>query len=200
MLLQRRPGMVRVNIHNTGKIPWLNILGPKYDVSISISIFRLLKRDPRIIVRTIEEDEALGFKIPDSQTEEIKKEVVKETVETTAVAEPTNERVIIEDSVKITPIVKNVDVEDALLDAEIEKRINELPDQDAFKITMDQEESKIVNLKKYSNKQLDKMTREQMFQVLFDRGHTAEEDPMKPKYHDTKPMLIKKVKDTQKFM
>jgi hypothetical protein len=44
------------------------------------------------------------------------------------------------------------------------------------------------------------MTRQQLADVLTDRGHTEEEDPMRPKYHDTKPMLIKKVKDTQKFL
>jgi hypothetical protein len=190
--IRRSPGMIRVNIHTVGRIPWINIVGPKYDVSISPTIYRLLKRDSRIDIRTVEEDEAANVKIETP------------VVEQTAKSEKPVETIKVEDNITITKIEepKNIvkEVEDALLDAEIEKRLNELPVEDPFTIRMDTEETKKVNLKKYSNKQLDKLTREQMFQILFDRGHTGDEDPMKPKYHDTKPMLVKKVKDTQKFL
>lgn len=53
-------GLIRVNIHYTGKIPWLNIQGPRYDIGLSASIYRLLSNDPRISVYPVDNDPVMA--------------------------------------------------------------------------------------------------------------------------------------------
>ena len=48
--------LVKVNVYSKGRIPWLNILGPRTDLSVSPTIYRLLKQDPNIEIYLVEED------------------------------------------------------------------------------------------------------------------------------------------------
>ena len=55
-------GFVKVNIHNEGRIPWLNIQGPRYNISVSATIYRLLREDGRVVVHPVDNDPVMRAK------------------------------------------------------------------------------------------------------------------------------------------
>ena len=60
-------GLATVNIHNTGLIPWLNIVGPKYNISISWNLYNMLKADPTVSVYLVNEDPVMKKMIQEKE-------------------------------------------------------------------------------------------------------------------------------------
>jgi hypothetical protein len=191
--------LVKVNVYSKGRIPWLNIVGPRiWDPSgktggleVSPTIYRLLKQDPNVEIYLLEEDPRL--------VKQVKKvvEVVEAKVEVQIEIQEVEEKV--EEAVK-----EKIEYES--IDEIIEQRLNELPDEPEFEPTpltdedvADEptEETRVNHNDDiaYTVEQLSSMTKAQMKQILLDRGH--ENDQFTGRYHDTVEILIEKVLKTQ---
>lgn len=101
-------GFVKVNIHNEGRIPWLNIQGPRYNISVSATIYRLLREDGRVVVHPVDNDPVMRAKEAAKKEEQV---VVQDEVVVQATPEPE----IIEEEV-IEPEVQEEIVEEEVLD------------------------------------------------------------------------------------
>jgi hypothetical protein len=109
---------VRVNIHNEGKVPWLNIQGPRYGINISSTIYRILKEDPRVMVYPADNDPVMAARLQE-QTKKVEEVVVTDAVEVV---------VKVQEEVQVEEIVE-VSNEEDIIEIEADVVIEELEDE-----------------------------------------------------------------------
>jgi hypothetical protein len=218
-----RSELIRVNIHNTGRIPILNIPGPKYNMTISLGIYRLLRRHPAVIMRTVEEDEILAKqnapiqkvdpKISKLTLEDaikiVEKSTEKQPLTTQELSETLKvdikktdnmqalERLKIEDS--YTQPQKEVTKTE--LDLAIDARISELPEEpeDDFNLAQSFGNSEIAKsvVRKYKQRDLKLMNKADLKKILnVERGYKIG-DKYYGGYHDGHTALVKFILESQ---
>lgn len=195
--MELQNGLVRVNILVDGRIPWLNMPGPQFNMSISKALFNTLINDPRIKLEVLQfsdpkivlkrygfEEEKICVK------EEVKIEDKKEFIETKVDEDiVTEEAPIIVDEEKF--IEENNEIDD-IIAANLKASSTDNSDDFIVDYTAAPviEDEKII----YSEKQLSIMIKSQLRDILNSR--VISED-FKPKYHDSLDELRSKVLKTQ---
>jgi hypothetical protein len=123
-------GFVKVNIHNEGRIPWLNIQGPRYNISVSATIYRLLREDGRVVVHPVDNDPVMRAKEAAKKEEQVVVQdevVVQATVDVEPeiveeeVAEPEIQEEIVEEEV-----LDEVTEPDVIIEEEEEEVVEEI--------------------------------------------------------------------------
>ena len=217
--MQMQAGFVKVNIHNEGRIPWLNIQGPRYNISISSTIYRMLKDDTRVIVYPVDNDPVMRAKQAAS-VQPAKEKVV-------AVVEPVVEEVVVEDVVEVEPdiVVEEIEgevsveevvetpeyVEPAIMqilepdvsDLAIEAALEGYNDEDEELVEAISEEEileeaeTVSGIYSYSEDELLQLTKEQLKVILNeDRGFEPGTE-FYGRYHDNHDVLVAKVLNSQ---
>ena len=217
--MQMHADFVKVNIHNEGRIPWLNIQGPRYNISISSTIYRMLKDDTRVIVYPVDNDPVMRAKQAAS-VQPAKEKVV-------AVVEPVVEEVVVEDVVEVEPdiVVEEIEgevsveevvetpeyVEPAIMqilepdvsDLAIEAALEGYNDEDEELVEAISEEEileeaeTVSGIYSYSEDELLQLTKEQLKVILNeDRGFEPGTE-FYGRYHDNHDVLVAKVLNSQ---
>lgn len=215
-------GLIRVNIHHTGKIPWLNIQGPRYDIGLSPSIYRLLKNDPRIQVFPVDADPVMEAKRAAKKAAKLAKLEPEVEIEDDVIEPEVEPEVEIEEEIQIEGII--VDTEDELIEDDecveeyVEPQLNNLEvtdediaielaaenfdDENDDEIEFTEEEvlkeaEELVGFVKYNNSELIDMTKADMKIVLNeDRGFEPATE-FYGRYHDNHDVLLQKILDSQ---
>ena len=205
--------LIKVNILSSGRIPWMNIPGPKYGISISKRLYTLLSNDPRVKIELATESTAKPVSNESlSVSDEIvikKVETVDEKVVTDEVAESVDE--VVDESEEVIAIEPESAVdtlteglsEEELLDNEIEANLGDFtesfPDTTAEALKEDVvegDEIVSVDFKVYTEEELWEKSKEELKQILsVERSCTSGENA--PKYADNKTVLIEKIMRTQ---
>lgn len=199
---------IKVNIHNEGKIPWLNIQGPRYNISISSPIYGMLRNDPRVIMYPAEDDPIMRDKLAEKErlaAIEEKVVVVDKVVVEEEIVLPKEEEVVeevpteIEEEFPQVQIIKDFKTTDD--DLLIDEALNALPEEDEEEFG-DEEfddlpfENEIVK-EVYTNEELLELTKENLKTILNDdRGHQPGTE-FYGRYHDNHGVLVQKVLDSQ---
>ena len=217
--MQMHADFVKVNIHNEGRIPWLNIQGPRYNISISSTIYRMLKDDTRVIVYPVDNDPVMRAKQAAS-VQPAKEKVV-------AVVEPVVEEVVVENAVEVEPdiVVEEIEgevsveevvetpeyVEPAIMqilepdvgDLAIEAALEGYNDEDEELVEAISEEEileeaeTVSGIYSYSEDELLQLTKEQLKVILNeDRGFEPGTE-FYGRYHDNHDVLVEKVLNSQ---
>ena len=217
--MQMHADFVKVNIHNEGRIPWLNIQGPRYNISISSTIYRMLKDDTRVIVYPVDNDPVMRAKQAAS-VQPAKEKVV-------AVVEPVVEEVVVENAVEVEPdiVVEEIEgevsveevvetpeyVEPAIMqilepdvsDLAIEAALEGYNDEDEELVEAISEEEileeaeTVSGIYSYSEDELLQLTKEQLKVILNeDRGFEPGTE-FYGRYHDNHDVLVAKVLNSQ---
>lgn len=201
--------MILVNILNEGRIPWINVEGPVFGYPLSDGAFQLISKDSRMIVEitTPYDAEIARTRYLNRTGQNIVEEEVKvETVEEKP--QPRKLEINIDESVKM-PLTISIDdgskkteevvhpeinskVELDADDAEIDKALEGLSEKEQLFTPIEVPKQEI---RKYSRKTLETMTKREMKQILKDRGYF--EGPNAGKYRDTVSDLVEKVLRTQ---
>jgi len=209
-------GFIKVNIHNTGRIPWLNIQGPRYNVSISPSIYRMLSEDPRVVIYPVDNDPIARAKIKEANDAKIAADAVKVedsvvtaaevTIEEEVVEEITEPDIIIEegteeeyvpmDTYDDQPIMQILEPDQD--DLAIDKALEDLPEEDEDDFYTETETAtETSGILAYSKDELLQLTKEQLKVILNkDRGFEPGTE-FYGRYHDNHDVLVTKVLNSQ---
>jgi len=194
-------GLVRVNIHYKGKIPWLNIQGPRYNIGLSPSIYKLLKEDPRVSIYPIDNDPIMKAKkaatvAPKVEPVEVIKEVIEEEV--LVEGEVVIDEEILEETVEeyVEPNLDDIEVtdEDLAIEAALDDYDEEIEDEVSI---LPELIEKAATHAEYTKAELEVMTKADMKSILNnDRGFEPATD-FYGRYHDNHDVLLQKVLDSQ---
>lgn len=212
-------GLVRVNIHYNGKIPWLNIQGPRYDIGLSPSIYNLLKDDPRIQIHPTNNDpimkakkaaEAEALRATQPVVETVVDEVVVEDevviieeeetlIEGELVPEFVEEEPVVDEEVRPEPVIEtelstteeDLAIEEALRDYDEEEEDIVLYEEEII------EAEELANFVRYEEHELLEMTKAAMKSILNDERGFEPGNEFYGRYHDNHDVLIAKVLDSQ---
>ena len=187
--------MKLVNIYNKGQIPFLFREGPLLNHLIGDSAYNILKSRPDIEMELVNgKDEELEEKL--KRQREAKEEEAK-TSEIVA-EESYSEEVAVEEPSETLP--EDITVEDDDIDAAIDALGQmDIPtfDPDMSNLeSLEEVQTEKSEIKKYSKKKLETMTKRELKEILKERGYI--EGRLAPKYHDTVATLVSKVLETQK--
>lgn len=178
---------VNVNIHNTGLIPILGRKGPIWNMGMSNSLYRRLKAIPGIEIFTVQEDRVRSIT---QKKVEVKKEA------------PAPE--VVKEEIVITPeeeVIK-VEVEADDFDKLIESQLEEIPEEEAPDIVLNEQDLKEIaekaTIKKYTATVLADKTKAEIKSILNDERGYQPGEKYYGRYKDTHPVLVKKVLDSQK--
>jgi len=213
--MSRMLGLIAVNIHTKGRIPWLNLMGPRYNINISNAIYQLLVSDPRVEIYRVENDP----KIKQGQKEQVKEEKpvvtattstlkVDDSVKIEKVAEPEKVETIVEqiketkkEEVVVTTFVDDKEQKEEIdpIDEEIETKLAELPEEPELEFKIPEEEKDGTVMVMYKKEDLEPMTKSQLKRILniergFEPGHQYYGS-----HHDGKEALIEYVLESQKY-
>ena len=218
-------GLATVNIHNTGLIPWLNIVGPKYNISISWNLYNMLKADPTVSVYLVNEDPVMKKMIQEKEAaktvkltqepapvvvEEKKVEEVTEVKEAIEVfkvgeqipleggeVEPYAEIAGLEEQQKLfDAMISNIDKEIEDKLAEVEEVVEE---DDVIQPTEEDliEINEHLSFKRYTAEELQLLTKAQLKEILnVERGFKPG-DACYGGYHDNHSELVEFVLKSQ---
>jgi hypothetical protein len=225
--MSRMLGLVAVNIHTKGRIPWLNLMGPRYNITISNAIYQLLAADPRVEIYRVDMDPKLKpgqvptqatsqaaptpkestIKVEDTvkieKVEEKKVEPIKEEVKVEQVL-PTpkplvDDNIVISTSVDPDKKEEEVKIQMDPIDEEIETKLAELPEEPELEFKIPEEEKDGTLMVTYKKEDLEPMTKAQLKRILnVERGF----EPGHQYYgshHDGKEALISYVLESQKY-
>jgi len=200
--------LATVNIHNKGMIPWLNVMGPRYNISISWPLYNKLKEDPNIIMHFTNNDPVMNkilaeraqakaeaakpIVVEKVEVPETKEEVIKlgEQVPLEGgMPEPYKEIPALEEQkVLFEAMTKNIDAEIEAKLAEVVEVEDDVVVQPTEADLIEIEEHK--NFKRYTREELATKTKAQIKQILnVERGHTPGHK-FYGGYHDNLPELI----------
>jgi len=190
---------VLVNIYNEGMIPWIKKQGPLREVSIGLGVYTIMLKDPRINMELsyvakererveLERKNQLAREATIKEVEKLKKVIEKEAIEEIEKQAPVilSEKIELEDSINFN---ENESIEEKIKE-ELSK--SEEEETDVFEIKLKENETII---EKFSEKDLDEMTKDAMKSILKKRGY--KEGPFAGKYHDTAEILKEKIRKTQ---
>ncbi len=208
--MSRMLGLVAVNIHTKGRIPWLNLMGPRYNINISNAIYQLLVSDPRVEIYRVENDPTVkpGQKEPvQEEKPAVKTSVLKvddsvkiEKVEKPeTIVEPVKE--VKKEEIVVTTFLKEEKKEKELdpINEEIETKLAELPEEPELEFKIPEEEKDGTVVVSYKKEDLEPMTKAQLKRILniergFEPGHQYYGS-----HHDGKEALIEYVLESQKY-
>jgi uncharacterized glyoxalase superfamily metalloenzyme YdcJ len=223
-------GYVQVNIYNKNRI-LIPLLGRRdaviKNLGIGANLYKKLKQVPGIEIYTVQEDAqriknlqaqqavanvavesniTLEAKIEvqeEVQVFEVQEEIKAElTVEGHAEVTVIDEVQIIEEVIDEQPIIEEVQLQQENLDALIEEKLEELPEEEVEDIILTQEDFEEIaeqnSIKKYEKSVLEGMTKAQLKEILnvergFEPGHKYYGG-----YHDTQSTLVGYVLNSQK--
>ena len=175
---------VLVNIYNEGQVPWLRIRGPVFGYSLTYGVYDIIQHDPAIRIELTTPEKAQIAKA--QYLERIRKKNEEKEQKSNGMAEQFN--VVNEVKIEAAPVVETVnDDNDDAIDAILENT----PEEEAPDIVVKPQ------VKKYRQATLEKMTKQELKQILRERGY--EKGPYAAKYHDKVEDLIQKVLKTQKL-
>jgi hypothetical protein len=215
--------LATVNIHNKGLIPWLNMIGPKYNISISWALYNRLKEDPAIVIYLVNEDPVMAKMMVDRETAKnpVKKEEPLKVVEEVKIEEKIE--IVKEAAVKIgqqIPLegghvepyqeIPALDEQKALfdptiasnLDKEIEEKLLEVDESEEDDVVQPTEEDLVeiqehLTFKRYSSDELMLFTKARLKNILnVERGFKPG-DAYYGGYHDNHPELVEFVLKSQ---
>jgi hypothetical protein len=210
-------GFIRVNIHNKGRIPWLNIQGPRYNISVSATIYRMLREDARVIVHPVDNDPVMEAKAKKESEPIITKTTVQPEVkleEETLIPEPETEDVdvIIEEnedlieeheepvSYEEQPIMQILEPDED--DLAIDQALEDFPEDEEEDLIITEDElgeeiQEILTVTIYTEDELLQLTKEQLKVILNkDRGFEPGTE-FYGRYHDNHDVLVSKVLNSQ---
>lgn len=181
---------IYVNILNEGPLPWIRKNGPLFGYKIGYGMYQIISKDPRIkieIVNSVKEIEDARKKYLDEKKKAEEKEIEKQPI-------------ILHDSVEVSDIIEKESVElndDSDIDAQMDLLLEVMGETPAEPTTfiLTEKISTKEDIKKYTDEELDIMTRAEMKNILKERGYTT--GPYAGKYHDTVETLKRKVLSTQ---
>jgi hypothetical protein len=215
-------GHIAVNIHNVGRIPVLNIPGPRYNINLSVGVYNLLRKNPRIEMYPIEEDPKMPLKNATAPLPKIAEPVKVENVriedgirikkEKLSVEELTKELRVSTEEIKHSEVLEKLKIEEAFvpkqsdepktdIDAAIDARISELPEEpeDDFNLAQSFGSSEQVKsvVRKYKQKDLKLMNKADLKKILnVERGYKIG-DKYYGGYHDGHTALVRFILESQ---
>lgn len=194
-------GSITVNIHNVGRIPFFNMEGPKYRISISRSLYQKVKADyPNVIIYPVDNDPIMAKKIAERKKANAEKESIAEkivmdekvVIEKVPVATEevgVTKRVEISVDDKIDDIVKNLPVEDSPIIQPTKEDLIEIESTKATKVSS--------NKKRYTYLEAVALTKAQLKKILNEDRGFAPGSEFYGGYHDNHDVLVKYVLDSQ---
>jgi len=199
-------GSINVNVHNEGKVPFFNFIGPKYNFVISRSVYEKVRHDyPGVIIYPVNSDPIMAKKLADRQAEKkVSAELIKpkSPVELIKPKSPVQETVKLEEKVIIEPITTKTEI---TVDEEIDRMLEDAPieveeiiqptEEDWNEIKANQE---VPDFKRYTYAEAVALTKAQLKHILnvdrcFEPGTKYYGG-----YHDNHDILVKYVLDSQK--
>jgi len=196
-------GYVQVNIYNKNRI-LIPLLGRRdaviKNLGIGAKLYNKLKQVPGIEIYTVQED---AQRIRNLQAQQALASVaVQSKVSVEEKVEIKEEVQVIEPVIDEQPIIEEVQLQQENLDALIEEKLEELPEEEVEDIVLTQEDFEEIaeqnSIKKYEKSVLEGMTKAQLKEILnvergFEPGHKYYGG-----YHDTQPTLVGYVLNSQK--
>jgi hypothetical protein len=196
-------GYVQVNIYNKNRI-LIPLLGRRdaviKNLGIGAKLYNKLKQVPGIEIYTVQED---AQRIRNLQAQQALASVaVQSKVSVEEKVEIKEEVQVIEPVIEEQPIIEEVQLQQENLDALIEEKLEELPEEEVEDIILTQEDFEEIaeqnSIKKYEKSVLEGMTKAQLKQILnvergFEPGHKYYGG-----YHDTQSTLVGYVLNSQK--
>jgi hypothetical protein len=185
-------GYFTIVIYNRSRmvIPMLGRRDEKIVMSVGVGLYRTLKGIPGIQVYTLEED---NKRLAESRVQQYQAapEVKSQPV--------VSEKVVVSDTVSV---VKPATVEYSEEDSLIEKKLNELPEDEEESIVLNEadfeEIAERASIKKYEKSVLSTMTKAQLKNILNVERGFAPGHKYYGGYHDTQPTLVGYVLNSQK--
>jgi len=206
-------GLIAVNIHNVGMIPWLNIRGPRYKITVSAAIYRLMQNDPRIKIYPIEADPIMRQLEADAAAKQSAEEQANLVVADAVVEEPkkmeeveVNEIPISDDQTTIKDVAEVVENPEGIdFDEAIEAALDELPEEPLENIQPKEEEIEKEMLltddfPTYMREELIDITKVRLKEILnverrFPKGHKYYGG-----YQDKRDQLIEFIMESQELL
>jgi len=198
--------LARVNIHNKGLIPFLNMVGPIYNIGISWPLYNRLKDDPTVIIYPVSDDPYLE-KLRAEREIQKKKELMKVVEEKTVIKEVfevSKEEVLITEKKEVNEEIEVVTEKEEVLDIdlEIDMKLAEVELEEDTEVVHPTEEDLIeiqehLSFKRYTYDDLKEKTKAQLKYILNIERSIEPGTKYYGGYHDTHPELIEFVLKTQ---
>jgi len=207
------------------EIPMLGKRKASPEWEVDPQLYRILKQDPRIEIYPVDNDprnpkakkveSVIQPTKPQPKIDSVSVETKQENLVVNVVY---NKPIVIEEVkqsgiITAKEIIDTTNLADSEIDTIIENRLNELPEEKDSDFQMNFDDNRDNNIEiiipvakgevdlsdpvsyKYTEKELSKLTKAQMKQILVARGHI--DDELTGRYHDTLEKLMAKVFKTQ---